>query len=272
MAREVPELDLWDDAVLSVDVAEAIRRARAAEAAARKLDKRITNSDGAVFGRSVGASAFATSAGFSGSNRGTHVSLSRGADLRRRGRQEAQRRLLDRRRASSARCSTPRRSGVEAARRTLAKLGSRKIATCEVPVVFSPEAARGLLGQFAGRDVGRRGLAQEHLSRGARGDAGRVGAVSRSSTIRCCRAGRARGPSTARGWPSRTNVLVAGGVLRTFLCDVFAARKLGRRSTGSAGRGIGGGPHVSTSNLILRAGRTPARELERSTRGCTSPT
>ena len=34
--------------------------------AALKVDKRITNSDGAVFGRSVGASAFATSAGFSG--------------------------------------------------------------------------------------------------------------------------------------------------------------------------------------------------------------
>ena len=75
MAREVPELDLWDDAVLSLDVAEGIRRARAGEAAALALDKRVTNSDGAVFGRTVGASAFATSAGFSGSVRGTHVSF-----------------------------------------------------------------------------------------------------------------------------------------------------------------------------------------------------
>src|SRR5258708_6429710 len=76
MAREVPELDLWDEGVLSLDVAEGIRRARLAEQAARKLDARVTNSEGAGFGRSVGASAFATSAGFSGSNRGTHVSLS----------------------------------------------------------------------------------------------------------------------------------------------------------------------------------------------------
>jgi PmbA protein len=74
-------------------------------------------------------------------------------------------------------------------------------------------------------------------------------------------------PFDGEGLPARTNVLVAAGVLRTFLCDVFAARKLGRRSTGSAGRGVGGGPHVSTSNLILRAGKTAAAELERLPRG-----
>jgi len=156
--------------------------------------------------------------------------------------------------------------GLEAARRTTAKLGSRKIPTGEVPVVFSPEAARGLLGQFAGVMSG--------------------GAVWRKSTYLAQREGTPvaselceivddplipRGPGSrgydAEGLPSRTNVLVSGGVLRQFLCDVFAARKLGRRSTGSAGRGIGGGPHVSTSNLILRPGKTPARDLEKLERG-----
>ncbi len=265
MAREVPDLDLWDEALLSVDVAEAIRRARVAEAAARKLDARITNSEGAVFGSSIGASAFATSAGFSGSNRGTHASLyvqpiadDEGGKKRNGSYWTASRyigALLD---AEAV--------GVEAARRTVAKLGSRKIATCEVPVVFSPEAARGLLGQFAGVMSG--------------------GAVWRKSTYLAQREGTEvasnlveivddpllrRGPGSrpfdAEGLASRTNVLVAGGTLRAFLCDVFAARKLGRRSTGSAGRGIGGGPHVSTSNLILRAGRTPAAELEKLDRG-----
>jgi PmbA protein len=261
MAREVPDLDLWDDAVLGLDVAEGIRRARAAEAAAMKSDARVTNSEGAVFGSSVGAAAFATSAGFSGSNRGTHASLyvqpiadDEGGKKRNGSYWTSSRfvgALLD-----------PEQVGLEAARRTLAKLGSRKIATCEVPVVFSPEAARGLLGQFAGVMSG--------------------GAVWRKSTYLAQREGTPvasslceivddpllrRGPGSrpydAEGLASRTNVLVSGGVLRTFLCDVFAGRKLGRRSTGSAGRGVGGGPHVSTSNLILRAGRTPAGDLEK---------
>ncbi|HEX2658130.1 MAG TPA: DNA gyrase modulator, partial [Polyangia bacterium] len=75
MAREVPDLGLWDDAVVALDVAHAIERARLGEAAALKFDKRVTNSEGAVFGRVMGASAFASSAGFSGAYRGTNASF-----------------------------------------------------------------------------------------------------------------------------------------------------------------------------------------------------
>jgi PmbA protein len=133
-------------------------------------------------------------------------------------------------------------------------------------VVFAPEAGRGLLGQLAGVISG--------------------GAVWRKSTYLAQREGTPiasplvevvddpllrRGPGSrpfdGEGLPSRTNLLVSQGILRTFLCDVFAARKLGRRSTGSAGRAVGGGPHVSTSNLILRPGRTPAADLEKLDRG-----
>jgi PmbA protein len=265
MAREVPDLDLWDDSVLGLDVAEGIRRARLAEHAARKLDARVTNSDGAIFGRSVGASAFATSAGFSGSNRGTHVSLSvepicDDADGKKRnGSYWTGARF-------GAALLEPEAVGVEAARRTVAKLGSRKIATGEAPVVFSPDAGRGLVGQLAGVMSG--------------------GAVWRRSTYLAEREGtpvasplveiiddplvrRAPGsrPYDGEGLASRTNVLVSGGVLRTFLCDVYAARKLKRRSTGSAARGIGGSPHVSVSNLIFRPGTTPAADLEKLDRG-----
>jgi PmbA protein len=261
MAREVPDLDLWDEGVLSLDVAEGMRRARAGEAAALKLDKRVTNSEGAIFGRTVGAAAFATSAGFSGASRGTHVSLvvepicDDAEGKKRNGAYWTGARfasaLLD---AEAV--------GLEAARRTVAKLGSRKVPTGEAPVIFSPEAGRGLLGQLAGVMSG--------------------GAVWRRSTYLGSREGTAiaapivevvddplirRGPGSrgfdAEGLPSRTNVLVSGGVLRQFLCDVYSARKLGRRSTGSAGRAVGGGPHVSVSNLILRPGTTPAPELER---------
>ena len=160
----------------------------------------------------------------------------------------------------------PEAVGLEAARRTVAKLGSRKIPTCEVPVVFSPEAGRGLLGQFAGVMSGgavwRRG---SYL-------ADREGSMVASALCEIVDdpllpRGPGSRPFDGEGLPTRTNVLVGAGVLRTFLCDVFSARKLDRRSTGSAGRGVGGGPHVTTSNLILRPGRTPAGELEKLPRG-----
>ena len=265
MVREVPDLDLWDEQVLSVDVAEAIRRARQAEAAARKLDARITNSEGAIFGSSVGASAFATSAGFSGSSRGTYTSLSMEAIADDEGGKKRNGSYWTASRFVGA-LLDPDQVGVEAARRTVAKLGSRKIATCEVPVIFSPEAARTLLSNFAGLVSGGA------VWRKATYLAEREGTPVASELVEIVddpllRRGMGSRAYDGEGLPSRTNVLVSGGVLRMFLCDVFAARKLGRRSTGSAGRGVGGGPHVSTSNLILRAGRTPAREIERLDRG-----
>jgi PmbA protein len=250
---------------VKLDVAHAIEWARLGEAAALKSDKRVTNSEGAVFGRVIGASAFATSAGFSGAYRGTNASfavepLCDDEDGKKRNgvywtASRFASGLMD-----------PEAVGLEAARRTLAKLGSRKVATCEVPVVFAPDAGRGLVGQLAGLMSG--------------------GAVWRRGTYLAEREGtpvasalcdivddpllpHAPGsrPFDGEGLQTRTNTLVSAGVLRTFLCDVFAGRKLGRRSTGSAGRGVGGGPHVTTSNLILRPGRTPAAELERLPRG-----
>ena len=126
MARDVAELDLWDEGVLSLDVKEGIRRARSGEAAALAFDKRVTNSDGAIFGRTVGASAFATSVGFSGSVRGTHVSfavepLCDDADGKKRnGSYWTASRF-------AAGLADAEQVGVEAARRTVAKLGARKI-------------------------------------------------------------------------------------------------------------------------------------------------
>jgi PmbA protein len=265
MARAVPDLDLWDEAVLSVDVAEAMRWARVGEQAARKVDPRVTNSEGATFGRGIGASAFASSAGFCGAYRGSHVSFvvepvcDDQDGKKRNGYHYTSSRFL-------APLQAPEEVGLEAARRTLAKLGSRKVPTCQVPAVFTPEAGRSLLGQLAGVVSG--------------------GAVWRKSTYLAEREGTAvasslvsivdhpllpRGPGSrpfdGEGLAARPNVVVSEGVLRTFLCDVYSARKLGRRSTGSAGRGLGGGPHVSLSNFLLRPGKTTADEIVKLDRG-----
>jgi PmbA protein len=268
MARDIPALDLWDESVLSIDVAEAMRWTKAGEKAALASDARVTNSEGASFARGIGASAFATSAGFSGAYRGSHVSFvvepvcddtSDSSGKKRNGYHYTSSRFLDGLQAAEA-------VGVEAARRTVAKLGARKVATCQVPVVFTPEAGRSLLGQFAGVISGgavwRKGT---YLAE-------REGTVVASPLVNIVddpllpRAPGSR-PFDGEGLAARPNVVVSEGVLRTFLCDVYSARKLGRRSTGSAGRGLGGGPHVSTSNFILRPGKSSAEEITRLDQG-----
>jgi PmbA protein len=45
-------------------------------------------------------------------------------------------------------------------------------------------------------------------------------------------------------------------VLQYFLCDTYSARKIGARSTGSARRGVGGGPSVGAGNLFIQPGET----------------
>jgi PmbA protein len=213
----------------------------------------------------VGASAFATSAGFAGSTRGTYVSFvvepvcDDEGGKKRNGHywtaSRFRRALLD-----------EEEVGLEAARRTVSKLGARKVPTCEVPVVFSPEAGRSVLGQLAGVISG--GAVWRKSSYLAKREGTEVAA--RLVTVvddPLIRRGPGSRPYDGEGLATRPNVIVDEGVLRTFLCDTYAARKLDRRSTGSAGRGIGGSPHVTTSNFILRPGATPAGDLERLDRG-----
>ena len=259
MARSVPDLDLWDESVLSFEVAEAIRWAKSGEQAALKFDSRVANSEGAIFGRGVGATAFASSTGFSAAYRGSSVSFvvepvcDDVEGKKRNGYHYTANRFM-------AGLLPAEEVGIEAARRTVAKLGSRKVSTCQAPAVFSPEAGRSLVGDLAGLVSG--------------------GAVWRKNTYLAEREGTVvasplvnlvddpllpRGfgsrPFDGEGLAARPNLLVGEGVLRTFLCDVYAARKLGRRSTGSAGRGLGGGPHVTTSNLILRPGKSSVSQV-----------
>jgi PmbA protein len=259
MARSLPDLDLWDDSVLSIDVAEAMKWAKAGEAAALKFDPRVTNSEGATFGRAVGAVAFASSAGFAGAYRGSNVSFvvepvcDDAEGKKRNGFHYTTCRFV-------SGLQSAEEVGVEAARRTVAKLGSRKVATCQVPAVFSPEAGRSLLGQLAGVISGGAVWRKGTYLAEREGTAVASPLVSIVDDPLVPRAPGSR-PFDGEGLAVRPNVVVSDGVLRTFLLDTYSARKLGRTSTGCAGRSVGGGPHVTTSNFILRPGKSSAAEV-----------
>src|SRR5580692_7858271 len=70
-----PDLDLYDPAGGALDAAQAIRIATTGEDAARGFDPRITNSDGATFGRTAGGVAIVLSSGFRAGYRGSYQSL-----------------------------------------------------------------------------------------------------------------------------------------------------------------------------------------------------
>ena len=257
------ELDQWDEQTARLSAPELFEIARRTEAAALGYSSRVTNSDGASCDRNAGHMALAlydrSGLAFSGASRGTYCSFSVEAlcdddgGKKRNASYWSANRFFDR-------LASPESVGQEAARRAVNKLGAQKLATAELPVVFDPDASRALLRTLASVVSG--------------------GAIYRKSSYLCGREGTLvasplitiiddpllpRGPGSrtfdGEGLPARCNAVVEAGVLRGYLLDTYSARKLGRKSNGCAGRSVGGSPHVTTSNLILRAGNTPPAAL-----------
>ncbi len=250
--KNLGDLDLYDAAVSSVDGEIALASALEAEEAAFSEDPRITNSEGASYGRVEGASTLVTSGGFVGSVQGTYASLSvrpvaeDGDKVKRTGSYwSACRHLGD---------MIPNGEvGRLAAERTVRKLGARKVPSQDVAVVFDPDTGRSILGLLAGCVMGNA------VWRKSTYLADREGSEVASSNVTLTDDPLIhRGPGSrlydGEGLASRRNVVVEQGVLKTFLMDSYSARKLGKESTASASRGSSGGVAPSTTNLCMQPG------------------
>ncbi|HWW92538.1 MAG TPA: TldD/PmbA family protein [Vicinamibacteria bacterium] len=252
------ELGLYDPAPSALPTPERIERARRAEAAALAVSPEITNSQGATYASGEGSVVLANTLGFLGGYRTSSVSLSVVPQAERNGQMErdywytAGRGLSD--------LESPEHVGQVAAERTRRRLGARKVPTCEVPVVFDPETAAEILGTLFSA------LSGYSVFRNATFLKDKIGETVASPLLTLIDDGRRlRGlgsrPFDGEGLPTRRNVPLERGVLKHYLCDSYSARKIGARSTGSARRGIGGGPGVGASNLYFEAGATPPEEI-----------
>jgi PmbA protein len=261
-ATDLPDLELFEPGDHPFDAAARIAQARAAEAAARALDARVSNSEGTTVGSELARIAYACSAGFAGSYERAHHSLFCEPLARENGSMQRDwwitvgRRLRD--------LEAPESVGRRAARGALARLGARRVPTCEVPVIFDPRTAPSLIRQLAGCLTG------SAVYRGTTYLAERMGQSIASDLVSVIDDGRLRGglasrPFDGEGLPTRRNALVEKGVLRSWLLDSYAARKLGLASTGSALRGAGGSPAPGPSNLWLEPGRLTPEEVIAST-------
>jgi PmbA protein len=247
-----PDLQLYDPRGGEVTAAQAIAMATEGESAARAFDPRITNSEGGTFGRTASGVAFVLSSGFRAAYKGSYQSLNvvpvaadEGGKNRRGYHWTAKRWLED--------LEKPDSVGREAARRTLRKLGAKSVATTEAAVVFDPDSARSILGMLAGCIMGSSIWRKSSYLVGREGTRVASDLISVVDDPLIPRAPGSR-PFDGEGLASRKNVVVEKGILRTYLCDSYSARKLGRETTASASRGGGAGVGASTSNFILQPG------------------
>lgn len=258
LATVFPELELFDPATESVDAAHALKLAIRAEEAARAIDG-VTNSEGADVSRSFGATAFVSSAGFSGSYPSSYTSLSltavaddTGGKMRTGSNWDARRFLSE--------LADPEAIGTEAGLRAVRMRGAQKIPSSEMPVVFHPDAARALLSLLGSCLTGQAIFREESYLVGQLGEPVASEAVHVVDDALYLRGPGSR-PFDGDGLASRKTALIEAGRLQSYLLDTYAARKLKMPSTASARRGLGGRPTSGPSNLMLLPGSQSAESL-----------
>lgn len=261
-AGALPDLGLLAPEDRGVSVEARIEDARRAEAAARALDPRITNSEGSQIDSGFRRSTYANSAGFAGSYESASHSLFCEPLAQHDGAMQRDYWMTAARRLDGL--EEPARVGRHAAERALRRLGARPVPTCEVPVLFEPMVARSLLGQLAGC------LSGAAIYRQASFLQDRMGEAIASELVTIIDDGRLPGalgsrPFDGEGLPTRRNVLVERGRLRSWLLDSYTGRKLGLSSTGNASRGAAGAPAPGPTNLWLEPGTSSPDEILRST-------
>ena len=249
MARDIPDLDLYHPWPIGVEA--AIETARCCEDAARALDARICNSEGATLATHQGLRVYGNTHGFMGGYPSTRHSISCSMIGEEHG--QMQRDYWYTVARAKDDLQAPEEVGRLAAERTLQRLGARPVATCEVPVVFSAEVAAGLIGHFVAAVRGGNLYRKSSFLLDQLGKPVFPGFVHihEEPTMR-----RALGstPFDTEGVATVAHDLITDGILRSYVLDSYSGRKLGMQTTGNAG-----GVH----NLIVDPGVMGLPELLR---------
>jgi PmbA protein len=240
-APDLRELDLDLFHPWNLGTEEAIRIARRTERAAFALSPKISNSEGASISAQHSQFVFANSLGFMHGFPSSRHTLSLSVIAEDRG-------LMQRDDWYSAArlpggVADPEALGEYAGRRALARLGARKIATCQAPVLFEAPAAAGLIGSFVSAASGGSLYRKSSFLVDALGKAVFAKGISIEERPHEPRA-LASSPFDDEGVATRTRAVVRNGVLEGYFLGSYSARKLGMKSTGSAG-----GSH----NLIVKS-------------------
>jgi len=239
LVAKAPDLDLYHPWALEAE--EAIGIARRCEAKAFALSPKIRKSEGATVSAQQAQFVFANSLGFMGGFPTSRHSLYLSVIAEDRGGMQRDDWYSEAR--VPGHLARPEALGRYAGERALARLGARRIGTRQAPVLFEAPQAAMLLGSFVSAASGgnlyrKASFLADSLGRQvfARG----VNIEERPLEPRAL----ASAPFDDEGVATQARNVVRDGVLQGYFLGCYSARKLGMRSTGSAG-----GNH----NLILES-------------------
>jgi PmbA protein len=250
-----PDLDLNDPVEPSPKTLRAM--AEEAEDAARAVAG-VTNSEGAGAGAGAAVMALATSHGFAGAYCGTSRSIS--ASVVAGEGSAMQRDYAGRMARFGEDLIAPAAIGQQAGERAVERLNPGRLKSGAMPVVFDQRVSGSMLGHLLGAMSGAA------IARKASYMVGRLEEVLFDSSLVVVddplrRRGLRSRPFDGEGLPVSPRDLVRDGRITGWLADCATARQLGIAPTGHAGRGAGGSPGVSPSNVHMAAGSLSVAEL-----------
>jgi len=259
------DLELFSNETANLPTEERISLAKRAEAAALAFDPRITNSEGGSFDCSVSGRVFANSRGFAGAYRASYCSITAvpvASDKDDSDQGSMERDYWFTMARDYRGLEDPESVGRIAAQRALRRLGATKVDTQNVPVIFEPRIARSLLGNLFEAVEGR------SIYRNASFLAGKLGEKIAGDNFTLIDDGTiprlfGSSPFDDEGVPTRRTVVIDRGVLKSYLLNVYTARKLGMKTTGNASRGITGNAGIGHGNFFMQPGEKSPEDILR---------
>jgi len=232
LARDIPDLDLYDPWELAVE--DAVTLGAEAEAAALAVDPRITNTEGATVAWHESEFVYGNTNGFAGGYRSSrhHIDCAVIGDPGDGGVMQRDYWYTTGRGASDLRPAAE--VGRIAGERTLRRLNARKLGTLDCPVLFEAPEASDLIGAFVSAVSGGSLYRKSSFLLDSLGTQVFSPNVSISEDPHIPRA-RGSTPFDNEGVATAQRDVVRDGVVQGYFLGSYSARKLGMVSTGNAG-------------------------------------
>jgi len=249
---------LYDKDMLTIPVDTKIKMAVELEKAALK-DQRITKSSGSYYREREAEIYIANSNGIMKNYKTTSCSLgvsvvSEKGDQKTTGGESCSRVYFED-------LMSVEEIAAVAARKAFEMLDPIMVSTQRAAVIFDADAGRSLLGGIISAVNGERVLQGASFLRNSLGE--KIASPyltiiddgKRPKGLASC-------PFDGEGVPTRTNIIVENGILKSFIYNLKAARRAGVESTGNASRGgFSSLPGIGVHNVYVPAGKSLKNEI-----------
>lgn len=252
------KLMLFDESLTKIPTEKKIAIVKEAEDIGMQFDKRITNSNGASWNDSKSQLTLANSDGFTGQYQTTSASMNVSLLAEEDGVKQRDGWYTFGRYFNKL--ESAKSVGEEAARRATRLLGAKKIKSQVVPIVVSNEVSSEFVGAIFDAASG------SSIYRKSSFLIDKVGSEIASPLVTIIddatmQDGIASRPFDAEGVRSSQITLVEKGLLKTYVCDSYSARRLDLKPTGNASRSYQSIPGVGSTNCYMKNGDTDPKDI-----------